>query len=249
LYCFEVLFTQFIATVVFLINGLGASMTASESLEILLLGALMGLLGQGARAVAGLKTMTDDAQTMGVSPNDLFQAARLFISLAIGVLVGLAAALIYLAGNGDAKPDWHILLGFAAAGYTGTDFLEAFISKYLVPPAQSGAKTAALVPRAPMPAPAPAPAPAPSTPKELVYSVILQLEPGQKLTDGTLLAALGWDDYGSLDDLLWHINQRHWRGLALPDGALAQCTKVSDVTAVVTAALAKPAAPQPKPAV
>jgi hypothetical protein len=248
LYRFKVLFTRFSVVVLFFIDGLGASMTASESLEILLLGALMGLLGQGARAVAGLKTMTDDAQTMGVSPNDLFQAARLFVSLAIGVLVGLAAALIYLASNGGANPDWHVLLGFAAAGYTGTDFLEAFISKYLVPPAQSGAKTAALGPRVPMPAPAPPPAP--STPKDLVYSVILQLEPGQQLTDGTLLASLGWDDYGSLDDLRWHINQRHWRGLVLPDGALAQCTKVSDVTAAVTAALAKPpAAPQPKPAV
>lgn len=210
-----------------------------------MLGALMGLLGQGARAVAGLKTMTDDAQTMGLSPNDLFQAARLFVSLAIGVLVGLAAALIYLAGDGSVKPDWHILLGFAAAGYTGTDFLEAFISKYLVPPVQPGAKTAALAPRAPVPAPVPTP----STPKDLVYSVILQQEPGQQLTDGTLLKDLGWDDYGSLDDLRWHINQRHWRGVVLPDGALANCTKVSDVTAVVTAALAKPPAPPPKPAV
>jgi len=129
---------------------------ASVSLQVLLLGALMGLLGQGARAVAGLKTMTDDAQTMGLSPNDLFQAARLFVSLAIGVLVGLAAALIYLAGDpaSAAKPDWHILLGFAAAAYTGTDFLEAFISKYLAPPLKPGASVAALVPRAaPMPAP------------------------------------------------------------------------------------------------
>jgi len=220
-------------------------MDASVSLEILLLGALMGLLGQGARAVAGLKTMTDDAQTMGLSPNDLFQAARLFVSLAIGVLVGLAAALIYLAGDpgSAAKPDWHILLGFAAAGYAGTDFLEAFISKYLAPPVQPGAKAAALLQRAPMPAPVPA------TAKALVYSVILQLEPGQQLTDDTLLKNLGWDDYESLDVLRWHINQRQWHGVVLAQGALANCTKVSDVTAVVTAALPKgqPPAAQPKP--
>ena len=103
----------------------------------------MGLLGQGSRAVVGLKTMTDDASDLGVSPSDLFQAARLLISLAIGFLVGLAAALIYISGNPTAPPDWHILLGFAAAGYTGTDFLEAFISKYLNPTAQPNAKPAA----------------------------------------------------------------------------------------------------------
>ena len=118
-------------------------MSSSQTLIVLLLGGLMGLLGQGSRAVVGLKTMTDDASDLGVSPSDLFQAARLLISLAIGFLVGLAAALIYISGNPTAPPDWHILLGFAAAGYTGTDFLEAFISKYLNPTAQPNAKPAA----------------------------------------------------------------------------------------------------------
>lgn len=219
-------------------------MAASVSLEILLLGALMGLLGQGARAVAGLKTMTDDAQTMGLSPNDLFQAARLFVSLAIGVLVGLAAALIYLASNTGANPDWHILLGFAAAGYTGTDFLEAFISKYLVPPVQSGARTAALVPRALMPAPASVP----STPKALVYFVIQSQYSGAPFNDDTPLQNFGWDDYASKDILRWHIDQQKWHGVVLGQGALAQCTKVSDVTAVVTAAVPKvhPPAASPK---
>ena len=46
-------------------------------LEILIIGALMGVLGQGARAVVGLKGMADDAKALDLSPNDLFQAARL----------------------------------------------------------------------------------------------------------------------------------------------------------------------------
>jgi hypothetical protein len=101
-------------------------------LPTLLLGGLMGLLGQGARAVIGLKGMADDARALQVSPDDLFQAARLLISLAIGFLVGLAAAVIYIATGADLKtPDWHILLNFVGAGYLGTDFLEGFISQYL----------------------------------------------------------------------------------------------------------------------
>lgn len=104
----------------------------------------MGFLGQGARAVAGLKSMSDDAKSIGVSSSDLFQAARLFISLAIGVLVGLAAALIYLINYPSGSPDSGILLGFAAAGYAGTDFLEAFISRYLTPPVAGQAVAANL---------------------------------------------------------------------------------------------------------
>jgi hypothetical protein len=117
-------------------------MDPTQTLVILVEGALMGLLGQGSRAVAGLKSMSDDAQSLGVSSSDLFQAARLFVSCAIGVLVGLAAALIYLMSNPSGPPDWHVLLGFAAAGYAGTDFLEAFISRYLTPPAADKALTA-----------------------------------------------------------------------------------------------------------
>lgn len=112
---------------------------AGQILVTLLLGGLMGFLGQGSRAVVGLKTMTDDAQAQGVSARDLFHAARLFVSLIIGILVGIAAALIYLMSEPTGIPDWHILLGFAAAGYTGTDFLKGFISKYLAPaPAAQG---------------------------------------------------------------------------------------------------------------
>jgi hypothetical protein len=212
-------------------------MSASQELVVLLLGALMGLLGQGSRAVIGLKSMSDDARALGVSPNDLFQAARLLISLTIGILVGIAAALIYLSGSPTGAPDWHILLGFAASGYLGTDFLEGFVSRYLAPKVQlppSGA--------APKMMSAPISASAPSTPKQLVYSVILQLEPNEQLTDDTTLASLGYDDFETKEILRWAIDKRKWRGVSLGVGALADCAKVSDLTQVVTNAV-KPQAP------
>jgi len=105
-------------------------------LEVLILGGLMGLLGQGARAVVGLKGMADSARARDLTPNDLFEAARLIVSLLIGFLVGLAAALIYIKTTDPLKePVWQVLIGFAASGYVGVDFLEGFISQYLSPSA------------------------------------------------------------------------------------------------------------------
>jgi len=205
----------------------------------------MGVLGQGSRAVAGLKSMSDDAKILGVQPSDLFQAARLFVSLAIGFLVGLAAALIYLMSSPTSSPDWHILLGFAAAGYAGTDFIEAFTSRYLTPaiprlapstgslvglmtkPAGILSNAASLTTKA---------APAPTTAKALVYSVMNQLAPNQSIQDTTTLESLGYDDPPSKDVIRGKINSYHWHGVNLPFNALAKCDVVSDITDIVTKA-------------
>ena len=109
-------------------------MTTTNALSILVIGALMGMLGQGARAVIGLKGMSDDAKSLNLSPNDLFEASRLVTSLLIGVVVGLAAAVIYIANNGSADSiTYTVLLGWAVSAYAGTDALEGFISQYLSP--------------------------------------------------------------------------------------------------------------------
>jgi hypothetical protein len=99
-------------------------------IEIILLGGLMGLFGQGIRAVVGLKSMVDQANAKGVSQNELFDAARLLISLVIGFLAGIAATLA-LGFDKFETIQMSLLLGIAAAGYSGTDFIEGFISQYL----------------------------------------------------------------------------------------------------------------------
>jgi hypothetical protein len=106
----------------------------------------MGMLGQGARAVIGLKGMSTDARTLNLNPNDVFEAGRLITSIIIGFLVGLAAALVTLK-SGDATiavPGWTTLLGWVASGYAGTDFLEGFIAQYL-PQGAPGSKAQKLV--------------------------------------------------------------------------------------------------------
>ena len=79
-------------------------------LQVLMLGALMGILGQGARAVVGMKGMADDAKALDLNPKDVFEAARLLTSFMIGFLVGLAAAFIYIKSSGAAEPSWQALL-------------------------------------------------------------------------------------------------------------------------------------------
>lgn len=87
----------------------------TQILAALLLAGLLGALGQGVRAVAGLKKMNDDAIDSNASSADLFIASRLIVSLLIGFVAGIVAglsmgltALLSLGG------DINTLLGIAA---------------------------------------------------------------------------------------------------------------------------------------
>jgi hypothetical protein len=117
-------------------------MDAAATIQFLLLGGLLGLFGQGARALVGLKTLSDYANGPSPSENDVFNAARLATSLVIGFLAGIAAALTYYALGKDlsAKLDFQLLLGFAGAGYVGTDIIEAFVARYFDGGSETGLK-------------------------------------------------------------------------------------------------------------
>ncbi len=106
--------------------------SAESVLLVLTVGGLMGMFGQGIRAVAGLKSMVDRANAANADVQDEFRAARLIVSLIIGFLAGIAATL----ATGPANILPHIgelqtLLMLAAAGYAGTDIIESFLSNYL----------------------------------------------------------------------------------------------------------------------
>jgi hypothetical protein len=92
---------------------------------------LMGLVGQGVRAVLGLKNAAV-LQAVGPSTQSSFDAAYLFVSLMIGFIAGILAGISIgaLGGNIEAS-DPRFLLGIAAAGYMGTDFIENAFSKII----------------------------------------------------------------------------------------------------------------------
>lgn len=109
-------------------------MTASDIMISLLLGGLLGIVGQGARAVVGLKKLADE--NAGKPPNEMdnFMASRLMVSLFIGFIAGVVATLgLGIDSLGLTAPnnavDVSLLLGIAAAGYTGADVLEAFVAR------------------------------------------------------------------------------------------------------------------------
>jgi hypothetical protein len=101
-------------------------------LQIFGLGALVGAFGQGARMIVGLKKLNDAASSANTSLSELIVVSRLIISLAIGAVAGSAAAI------GTVDPDHAIslsvILGIAAAGYSGADFIEGFVSRSLGTP-------------------------------------------------------------------------------------------------------------------
>lgn len=101
--------------------------TAEEMLAIVLLGAVLGTVGQLARVVVGLKKMRskeDDGPWW-----DEFSFVRLAASLLIAVAVGSTAGVLYLlnVADGGLTVSEESLMAVVGAGYAGTDFIEGFI--------------------------------------------------------------------------------------------------------------------------
>src|ERR1700731_1963808 len=89
----------------------------------------MGLVGQGIRAILGL-TKSAELEKTNPTVNSSFNAAYLIVSLMIGFIAGILAGIgigldqVDLATTTNLK----VLLGIAAAGYAGTDFIESALS-------------------------------------------------------------------------------------------------------------------------
>ena len=114
-------------------------MQPAQVLAILLLCGLMGLLGQGVRAVVGLKSATS-GQGAPTQQSE-FNAAYLFFSLMIGFLAGILAGLAIGLSNFQTidLDNLKILFGVAAAGYAGTDFIENTFSIIFPSPSKPAA--------------------------------------------------------------------------------------------------------------
>lgn len=104
--------------------------TAIAWLEILILGGLAGLVGQVIRSVAGMHKLGLEASAENVKRVTLFEPSRLAFSLMVGFAAGALASLSIGVPNGDTITP-QTILGFLAAGYAGTDFIEAFVKQKL----------------------------------------------------------------------------------------------------------------------
>jgi len=121
-------------------------MTAIDWIHLLLLGGLLGTLGQGIRVVPGLKKVNDQAVRDGTPFAQLFQTSTLLLSLLIGFIAGALAIIGITSGQEAFKVSKDLAITLIAAGYAGTDFIEGFIKKYLPAAANRGAKPAGETP-------------------------------------------------------------------------------------------------------
>jgi predicted chitinase len=105
------------------------AVSSGNILTTLLLCGLMGLLGQGVRAAIGLKGASR-LPSPQADQQTAFSAAYFVLSLMIGFIAGVVAGLVIgvqkllTIDPGDLK----VLLGIAASGYAGADFIENSLS-------------------------------------------------------------------------------------------------------------------------
>lgn len=110
-------------------------------ISVVVVGALMGVLGQAICALLGLKKAGDAASLHGIFLERI-EFTRLTISLFIGAVAGMIAAIAITPGSPMSR---EALLSLAAAGYAGADFVEGLMARYLQSPLGSRAPMAASV--------------------------------------------------------------------------------------------------------
>jgi hypothetical protein len=106
---------------------------ASVWMQLIGLGAVLGALGQGIRAIVGLKKVQDAASTAGKSASDVIDPGRLLTSLLIGAIAGSLAAISLVGTDLNATNQLIIstaqITALIGAGYAGADFIEGFMNR------------------------------------------------------------------------------------------------------------------------
>jgi predicted chitinase len=149
--------------------GQGGVPTVGSILLALLLCGLLGVLGQGVRAIVGLKN-AGSLNSTTPSEQAEFSLAYLVLSLMVGFIAGILAGIaLNLENIITVDPgNWKLLLGIAGSGYVGADFIENTMS-VVIPGSKRTASRGALSdadkrPEAPVvvkpPEPIPMPPPA-----------------------------------------------------------------------------------------
>ena len=107
-------------------------MTPHDWLIQILLGGLLGVVGQGIRTITGLKKVYDKASIDQSSFAAEFEMSVFVMSLFTGFVAGALATFAASDTSGKLNVvSKEVLLGIIAAGYSGTDFVEGFMKKYL----------------------------------------------------------------------------------------------------------------------
>src|SRR5690606_444622 len=104
-------------------------MATTEILIQLLLAGVLGITGQLLRVVVGMKKLNETASQNNVSTKSLIVTSSMVISILIGFATGILAWLAISDWQNNFFDSKQRVLGIIAAGYSGTDFIEGFMSK------------------------------------------------------------------------------------------------------------------------
>jgi hypothetical protein len=103
-------------------------MTAQEWILLLLVGGLLGTVGQGMRVIVGLKKTYDRSVGERRAFSDNFSGATLLFSLLIGFVAGVLGTLsLPKLTAAEIRTDQVVTL--IGIGYAGCDFIEGFIKR------------------------------------------------------------------------------------------------------------------------
>lgn len=97
-------------------------------LSYVILGGILGAVGQGIRVTVGIKKRQEEAGRLGKKWEELLEPKQLLASLIIALTIGGMAGVlgaIELLGSELTK---ECLISIIAIGYAGTDFIEGFMN-------------------------------------------------------------------------------------------------------------------------
>ena len=104
-------------------------MDAASLVMMLLVGGILGMVGQGVRTIVGLKKLSEKTKQDGKSFGEDFKPSTLIVSLIIGFIAGVLG-IVSLDMGDEGVVDKATILTLLGIGYAGTDFIEGFIRKY-----------------------------------------------------------------------------------------------------------------------
>ncbi len=103
-------------------------MAAQDLILMILIGGILGAVGQGIRVIVGLKKVYDESLQKGTTFSENFNGSSLLFSLFIGFVAGVLG-MIGLEQFETMKVGKEQILTLIGIGYAGADFIEGFIKK------------------------------------------------------------------------------------------------------------------------
>ncbi len=103
-------------------------MAAQDLILVILIGGVLGAVGQGIRVIVGLKKLYDESLQKGTAFSENFDGSSLLFSLLIGFIAGVLG-MIGLENFESLKIGKEQILTLIGFGYAGADFIEGFIKK------------------------------------------------------------------------------------------------------------------------